>query len=327
MSLARPPQKMGAGPVSIVGRFLLTLVVVAILGILGWAIVVSGSIDDNENLDRNLVAPGSIIAIPGRTDVHIRTAGSGDPVLLIHDFDLAGGYQWSAMQEPLAGHRLLMPDLVDFGFSARPGQTGRLHTVVGQAETMLALLDELGIRNVSVVGAGLGGSIAAQMAALAPDVVDRLVLIAPEIYGPEPTWESTLYRLPTVGDAMTYTFIGAGAQAETRYVAGCPTGGYCPSAETRATRASAAKVSGTTDSLTALFNTPLASTLPDGLSAIEAPTLILWGDGDTVTPLNQGEQLAVAVAGSELLVVPGAGHRPHLEDPETTAGFIAQFLG
>ena len=111
--------------------------------------------------------PGTIVVIPGLTEVHLRTEGSGDPVLFIHDFDLAGGFQWQAIAELMPG-----PPTPD----ARPGrlrvqrpaqsERGRLHTVVGQAETMLAMLEELGISKVSVVGAGMGGSVAAQMASL-----------------------------------------------------------------------------------------------------------------------------------------------------------------
>jgi pimeloyl-ACP methyl ester carboxylesterase len=191
---------------------------------------------------------------------------------------------------------------------------------------MLAMLDEIGISNVTVVGAGLGGSIAAQMASLEPNVVDRLVLITPEILGPEPSWQSILYRLPSVGDAMTFTFIGAGSRGDARYSQGCGNGGYCPDAETRATRQAAAMVPGTTDALTAFFSTPPASTLPDSLGTITVPTLIVWGDNDAVTPLSQGQDLQRALAGSSLEVVAGTGHRPHLEDPEATTALISAFL-
>jgi pimeloyl-ACP methyl ester carboxylesterase len=188
------------------------------------------------------------------------------------------------------------------------------------------MLEELGISNLTVVGAGLGGSVAAQMASLKPDVVDRLVLIAPEILGPEPSWQSILYRLPSVGDALTFTFIGAGARADARYADGCGNGGYCPDAEARAARQTAAMVPGTTDALTAMFSTPPASTLPDSLGTITVPTLIVWGDNDTVTPLSQGQDLQRALVGSSLEIVAGAGHRPHLEDPEATATLISAFL-
>jgi pimeloyl-ACP methyl ester carboxylesterase len=164
------------------------------------------------------------------------------------------------------------------------------------------------------------------MASLEPAVVDRLVLITPEILGPKPSWHSLLYRLPTVGDAMTFTFIGAGGRADSRYASGCADGGYCPDDEMRAIRNTAALVPGTTDALTAMFATPPASTLPDSLSTITAPTLIVWGGGDLVTPLTEGEVLQGTVSGSTLEVVTGAGHRPHLEDPEATAELILDFL-
>lgn len=326
MSLARPPERQASGPLAFLGRFIFTVIFLAIVGGLGWAVVVNGSIQSAEALDRDVVAPGTIVIIPGLTEVHLRSEGSGDPVLFIHDFDLAGGYQWTKTAELLSDHRLLMPDLVDFGFSARPSSRGRLHTVVGQAETMLAMLEELGISNLSVVGAGLGGSVAAQMASLEPGVVDRLVLIAPEILGPEPSWKSILYRLPSVGDAMTFTFMGAGGRADSSYSAGCGNGGYCPDAETRAARMTAAMVPGTTNALTAMFATPPASTLPDSLGTITAPTLIVWGADDTITPPSQAEDLQRALVGSSLEIVAGAGHRPHLEDPEAIAALISAFL-
>lgn len=326
MSLAKPPKRQTSGPLALLGRFIGTVIFLAIVGGLGWAIVVNGSIANAETLDRAVVAPGTIVVIPGLTEVHLRTDGSGEPVLLIHDFDLAGGFQWAKTAELLADRRLLMPDLVDFGFSARPSLRGRLHTVVGQAETMLAMLEELGITKVSVVGAGLGGSIAAQMASLEPGVIDRLVLIAPEILGPEPSWQSILYRLPSVGDAMTFTFMGAGSRADSTYSAGCGAGGYCPDAETRAARTAAAMVPGTTNALTAMFETPPASTLPDSLGTITAPTLIIWGADDTTTPLSQAEDLQRALIDSSVEVVAGVGHRPHLENPEATATLIAAFL-
>jgi pimeloyl-ACP methyl ester carboxylesterase len=75
-----------------------------------------------------------------------------------------------------------------------------------------------------------------------------------------------------------------------------------------------------------MAQTPEASTLPDSLSTIDVPTLILWGDSDAVTPLEQGEEIAAAIEGAELAVVPGTGHRPHREDPAAVASLISTFL-
>jgi pimeloyl-ACP methyl ester carboxylesterase len=327
MSLARPPGKQRTSLIASFGRFLLTVLVLGFVVAFGWAIFISNSVEREENVDPNLNPPGRIISVPTKGDVHLREIGSGGtPVLLIHDFDIAGGYQWLRVADGLGSNELLIPDMIDFGFSARPSDPGRLHTVIGRAETLIDLLDELNVSSVSVVGAGLGGAVAAELASLEPGLVDRLVLISPEILGPEPTWESYLFSFPILADAMNFTFLGAGSRAANRYSSGCGTGGWCPDLDAMAVRDQSSRVPGTTDALTAMARTPEASTLPASLSSITAPTLILWGDADLVTPLEQSGQIRDAIDGSELTTVPGTGHRPHLEDPAAVAALIAAFL-
>ena len=60
------------------------------------------------------------------------------------------------------------------------------------------------------------------------------------------------------------------------------------------------------------------------LSKIEAPTLIVWGDRDALTESEQGP-LAAAIAGSRLVVYPGAGHGLHWEEPDRFADDLATF--
>lgn len=64
----------------------------------------------------------------------------------------------------------------------------------------------------------------------------------------------------------------------------------------------------------------------DAYRAIGAPTLILWGAADTVTPLGQGQDLHALVPGSELSVLPGVGHIPQLEDPAEFNARLVKFL-
>jgi non-heme chloroperoxidase len=61
------------------------------------------------------------------------------------------------------------------------------------------------------------------------------------------------------------------------------------------------------------------------LGKIEAPTLIVWGDQDDLTRSGQ-EALAAAIAGSQLVVYPGAGHGVHWEEPESVTDDIATFV-
>jgi pimeloyl-ACP methyl ester carboxylesterase len=247
-------------------------------------------------------------------------------VLFVHDFDVAGGRQWLALADELSGFRAIMPDLLGFGYSPRLEDQSRLHTVIGKAEVLEALLDEMEIGRVAVVGAGTGAAVAAQLAAIRPDLVDKLVLVGAETFGPEPAWHEFFGRWPIIGDAYNFTFYGASPTAARRYQEGCENGGWCPDAEAMAVREETSRVIGTAESFTALAATSPASTLPEAFALITAPTLILWGELDTVTPVSQGEQLRTAIEGAEITLVPGAHHRPHLEDPAATAAFIAAFL-
>jgi pimeloyl-ACP methyl ester carboxylesterase len=62
------------------------------------------------------------------------------------------------------------------------------------------------------------------------------------------------------------------------------------------------------------------------LGKIKAPTLILWGDGDSIIPRSDQEQLATSIARAKLLVYPGAGHAVYWEDPERVAAHLVEFV-
>ena len=63
------------------------------------------------------------------------------------------------------------------------------------------------------------------------------------------------------------------------------------------------------------------------LGRVTAPTLIVWGDHDGFLPRGDQEALAAAIAGSRLVVYPGAGHAVYWEEPERVALDLAAFIG
>jgi pimeloyl-ACP methyl ester carboxylesterase len=62
------------------------------------------------------------------------------------------------------------------------------------------------------------------------------------------------------------------------------------------------------------------------LETIDRPTLLLWGEGDTRSPLSVAKQMHAAVRGSELRVIPGAGHVSNMEKPEDFNRLVLEFL-
>lgn len=112
----------------------------------------------------------------GEFKVNCASAGSGEPVLLLHDSDHRVDWrEWEPLL-PLAERRsLVMPDLIGYGRSSRPVETPDYRA---QARVVKDLAEKLGLKKVDVVGAGWGGQVAIEFALEWPDTVRSLVLIS-----------------------------------------------------------------------------------------------------------------------------------------------------
>ena len=62
------------------------------------------------------------------------------------------------------------------------------------------------------------------------------------------------------------------------------------------------------------------------LHTIKVPTLIIWGDQDTILPRSDQETLAAAIPGSRLVVYAGAGHAFYWEEPNRVASDLVAFI-
>jgi len=105
--------------------------------------------------------------------------GPGSPVVLLHGL-VASGIYWGAAYDALApGHFLVVPDLLGFGHSPRPGSAGPDDHV----DALVACLDELGISGPVTIGAhSLGTLVAIRLAATHPDRVRSVVAFGPPLY-------------------------------------------------------------------------------------------------------------------------------------------------
>ncbi|MEM8773690.1 MAG: alpha/beta hydrolase [Pseudomonadota bacterium] len=69
------------------------------------------------------------------------------------------------------------------------------------------------------------------------------------------------------------------------------------------------------------------STRPEAYQNLTLPVVYIWGEQDTVTPLEQGQELGAITPGSQLLVIKGVGHIPQIEDPEAFLLALERALG
>jgi pimeloyl-ACP methyl ester carboxylesterase len=221
--------------------------------------------------------------------------------------------RWVPFLDALARERsLIVPSLPGF-----PGGD-RGHTVLdSHLDWLLAarhLLQAAGLDGADLAGGSVGGSFAAEMAAIWPTSVRRLALIAPwglfdeKLPATDP-WAQRAPELPALLCADPERWNALKAE---------PEGANSPEWPIEQTRASeaAARV------FWPLGNTRLEKRLP----LIAAPTLLIWGEADRIMPRGYGDRFAVAIPGrTEVVTIPGAGHLAELDKPDEVAAAILRW--
>jgi pimeloyl-ACP methyl ester carboxylesterase len=252
-------------------------------------------------------------------------AGSGPPVVLIHDI-LVSHLEFERVTELLAPRlRVLAPDLPGFGESEKPPPARYAYGIESFAEAMVDMIAGLGLGRVSVVGHSLGGAVAITLAAEHPELVDRLVLVDALSQPFRLDFESRLATAPIVGRFLFKQIYGR--RAFRRFFReNVFTGGvdvpldridrYYDLFNTPAARESAHAV------LRAIHDTrPVVARV----TRITAPTLVVWGRRDRLSPPVFGQRLAREISGARFDVL-DTGHSPNDERPEDFAGSVLRFL-
>lgn len=194
----------------------------------------------------------------------------------------------------------------------------------GNADAAVALLDDKGIDRAVVVGHSWGGGVGLALAQHRPDRVAGLVLAAsvgPQCLG----LIDRVLGAPLVGEVLAFAGFTAVRRALGVGPARRMAGRLMPSGALDITSVSF----GRPDAWRAftveqrLMGIELPE-LADGLDQIEAPTIVLSGDGDRIMPRATAAALAEAIPSAELVEVPGAGHLLPVDAPQVVAASVAR---
>lgn len=244
------------------------------------------------------------------TTVHLRADGDGPPMLFLHGAG-AGG-RWLAFQDALA-RRFSLVCPVHPGHGGSP-PADWIEEVGDLAFLYLDLLDTLRLDRVHLVGASLGGWIAAEMAVMASSRLRSLVLIDPVGIKVDDWIYPFLFAMDVPELVATVFHQPMAALA------------LAPRDESPDTlvelyreRTALARVSWNPY----LYN-PL---LRRRLGRIRARTLLCWGEHDRVAPLACAKVWHAEIPGATLRTFADSGHVPHLEEPDAVADTIAEFCG
>ena len=262
--------------------------------------------------------------------VTYRTAGQGPVLLLLHGI-ANSSETWEPVAPLLQRHfTLVAPDLLGHGASATPRGD---YSLGAHATGVRDIVTALGYDHVTVVGHSLGGGIAMQFAYQFPERCERLVLVSSGGLGrevhlllraaalPGADWVLpwlTSSRLHGVGRTV-------GALLRRSHVS---SPGDDPEVLARgfASLDNAGARHAFLQTLRAVVE-PAGQRVSAGdrLGLAVMPTLIVWGERDSIIPVSHGIAAHEAIPSSQLVVFPDAGHMPHHQDPRRFAKTLRTF--
>lgn len=273
-------------------------------------------------------APLSVRDVNAR-GVRTRAVTAGHPkkpaLLLVHDF-LVSRLSWEEVIGPLSEHFFVVaPDLPGFGESEKPNPARYAYTIEALAEAVVDVIAALGVGRASIVGHGLGGAIAINIAADHAELVQRLVLVDALCYPPPRKIAPQIAHLPVIGGVFFKQFYTR-AMFRSHFQklvfgpnAGVPLARIDRHYELLSTpnaRESAHAV------MHAMFETrPVVARL----GRIRAPVLVVWGHDDRLLPVQHAQRLAHEIPGAKLEIL-DAGHSPQEEVPALFVEHVTQFL-
>jgi pimeloyl-ACP methyl ester carboxylesterase len=242
--------------------------------------------------------------------------GQGPTLLVLHDCEVMTA--WQPYHAILATRfTVLAPSHPGFGASERPET---IDSIDDLAYLYLDFIAALGLRSVDVLGLGMGGWIAAEMAVRCSHSLRRLILA--DSVGIKVSGRTEVDIVETFilsrEQLLEVGWHDAAQGAERMKLPGTP---------------------GLTDEdlLTLIRNREAAARLTwkpfmhnpalrRWLHRITAATLVLWGESDRIVHPNYGRAFQQAIPGAQFQLIPAAGHYPYLEQPDAFVASVTAFL-
>lgn len=250
----------------------------------------------------------------GRVDMRIQVRGDGPPVVFLHP---AGGLSWDPFLVKLSNERTVFAPLVPGTSSHDPNAIDRVcdlwDLVLLEQEALLAL--DLG--GADLIGASFGGMLACELQATFPGAFGKLVLLDPiglwRDDAPVANWmmiaqsdlPALLFADPLAAGARAAIALPDDQDARAEVIAARTWALGC----------------------TAKFVWPVPDRgLARRVHRITAPTLIIWGERDALTPPVYAAEFGRRIKDARVEILRGCGHVPQVESCDETLALIRSFL-
>lgn len=265
------------------------------------------------------------VAVGGRR-IHLRDVGEpADPPLLFLHGIMGHRRDWDVLVDRVATrHRVIAVDQRGHGRSDRAAG----YRVADMADDAVAVIEQLGIAPVTIVGHSMGAMVAFIVAARRPDLVDRLVAIdlVPASLEAEP-----VHQMPEVFAAMARASYASVDDAVTEWQAANP----LARPDLVRNYVAHALVAGPDGRLRWGFDALGLRSFFDGVTpdelwaaidAVRCPSLVVRGERSPVVTSDQAIELSERLGGAGLVTIAGGGHDLGVEQPEAVADAVLAFL-
>ncbi len=244
--------------------------------------------------------------------MHYQSLGKGDPIILLHSM-ASSVWSWSMVMDSLAKkHTVYALDTMGQGDSDKPP---RDYSIEDYAESVVNFMKARGIKKATLFGNSVGAVIAAQIAGTKPELVNKLVLVGcpcretdkerqDALATSRPRYDDKFMPLPRTAEDLKQTYVHTDAHIVAKV-----------NEDTAKAGAWAWKCTVANNE----FN------VAPVLKKIKAKTLIVYGEKDGLRAKEKTVQ--GYIKGSELVIIPVAGHLPQVDNPQAFLAAVQPFLG
>ena len=226
----------------------------------------------------------------------LRTVGAGPPLLLLHGLGCSGAYFDRLLPHLVPHFTVYVPDLPGHGRSAKPAD--RMYQLRELTDWVAALIQQLGLAPLAVVGHSLGGGVAVDLGARYGGLLEHLVLLAPTGVPEMPPLPSQLPLLLVDGMREPLSLLPRIMPA------------YLRAGPRRILRL-------------AIDQQRYAAR--QYLHKVKTPMLVLRGARDPIVPRSAVDDLQQECGDAEIHEVPGAAHALQFSHPALVAAAIVEF--
>lgn len=243
------------------------------------------------------------------TTVHYTDNGAGNPIVLMHGWGCDTTTLASVEKVALESNRVINIDFPGHGNSPEPPAVWGIEEYT---QVLEAVIKAENLNKVSLLGHSFGGRVGILYASR-HDNVDKLILV--DAAGIKPR-RSFKYYLKVYSFKLMkhWLYLTLGRREAERRL------------DAMRAKAGSSDYARATPRMRAILSKVVNEDLKPEITKIKAPTLLIWGENDTATPISDARYMEAHIPGAGLVAFPGCGHYSFLDNPVQFAAVLRSFL-